>query len=53
MVVTQEHDYPLTPGCRDPTCAVCQDILAFIGGWVARSVAKCADYVYALHIEFK
>ena len=54
MVVTQEHDYPLTPGFRDPTCAVCQEILAFVGGWVVRSVAKqikCADCVYAFHVN--
>ena len=30
-VVTQEHDYPYTPGCKNPKCQVCQDILAYIG----------------------
>ena len=54
MVVAQEHNYEYTPGCRDAACPVCQDILAYIGGWVVRSVAKtltCKDCIDALHIS--
>ena len=54
MVVAQEHNYEYTPGCRDAACLVCQDILAYIGGWVVRSVAKtltCKDCIDAQHIS--
>ena len=54
MVVTQEHNYEYTPGCRDAACLVCQVILAYIGGWVVRWVAKtltCKDCIDPQHIS--